>query len=101
MADPEPTDAVFFTLLGLYTGDAMTADDGEIVLSCETEQGKREWSIPTEMLDFLETRGWVEIGEAGPVVTDKGRYHLGKWFKKRTKRDLCQTRFKKHAVEKT
>lgn len=94
----EPTDAVFFTLLGLYTGDAMSAADGEIVLSCETVQGKREWAIPVEMLDFIEAKGWVEIGEAGPVVTDRGRYWLGRWFKRRTKRDLSGTRIRKHAV---
>lgn len=93
-----PDDGTMFTLLALHTGDALDADGAGLFLACETDRGRREWGVPGAVLDDLEARGWVEIGEAGPAVTDRGRYWLGRWFKRTTGRDLAATRFRKHAV---
>ncbi len=93
-----PSDPTMFAMLGLYTGDTLGVDAGELVLACDTVEKRVEWSVDPGILDDLESRGWVEIGEMGPVVTDTGKYWLAKWFKKTTRRELSQTRFVKRAT---
>lgn len=93
-----PPHSTMFALLGLHTGDTIGVDNGDLVLACDTVEKRVEWTMPPAVLDELEGRGWIEIGETGPTLTDAGRYWLGRWFKKTTRRELSQTRFVKRAM---
>lgn len=82
MTFPEQPD-VMLLLLALLTGQKLDADGGALTL--EVPGVPEPVAIPSlpDALDALEARHWVRIEEAGPYVTDQGRYAVKLWLKRR------------------
>lgn len=73
-------------LLALATllGNAPDVFDGDLALADPANPGATV-PVPPGALDRLEAAGVVEIAEAGAVVTDKGRYWLDRWVRRKFK----------------
>jgi hypothetical protein len=73
----------YLLLLAIDLGDTLDVQDGQLALTCDGVDGPQVIPSLPEALDELEQRGWVEITEAGPVSTERGRYWLGRWMTRR------------------
>jgi hypothetical protein len=73
----------YLLLLAIDLGDTLDVQDGQLTLTCEGVDGPQVIPSLPEALDALESQGWVEITEAGPVSTERGRYWLARWMTKR------------------
>ena len=78
------SDGDLLLLLATSLGNAPDVYGGELALP-DPANPVAVVTVPTDALDRLETAGMVEIAEAGAVVTDKGRWHLDKWMRKKFK----------------
>jgi hypothetical protein len=78
------SDGDFLLLLATSLGNAPDVFDGSLALPDPANPGAVV-PVPTDALDRLEGAGMVEIAEAGARVTDKGKYHLDKWMRKKFK----------------
>jgi hypothetical protein len=73
----------YLLLLAIDLGDQLDVCDGQLALTCEGVEGPQVIPSLPEALDALESRGWVEITEAGPVSTERGRYWMSRWMTRR------------------
>jgi hypothetical protein len=86
-------------LLAIDLGDQLDVCDGQLALTCDGVDGPQVIPSLPEALDALEQLGWVEITEAGPVSTERGRYWLSRWMTRRLGRGRI-TNLKLVGVEK-
>jgi hypothetical protein len=81
----DAADGTFVLLYAVRAGQRVEVDEAAGVLRLVGGQVCVEADDPAELLaafDDAEARGWVEVGPGGAVVlTDRGRYWLGKWEK--------------------
>lgn len=78
-------DADFLVLLAVSVGHGLDVVGGSLCIPDPAAPGSFV-PVPTDSLDRLEAAATVEIAEQGAVLTDRGRYHLGRWMGRRCRR---------------
>lgn len=88
MADFYLRDGAYLLLLAVSMGHELTVHDNRIAIPDPTSPGKF-LPVKESDLDELEAHGLIETTgsgtEAGPVVSDRGRYWLKRWIEARFK----------------
>lgn len=79
------TDADFLVLLAVSVGHGLDVVGGAL---CIPDPAAPDSFVPVagDTLDRLEGAEMVEIAERGAELTDRGRYHLGRWMGRRYRR---------------
>lgn len=82
-----PPDATMLFLLSVYCGEPVGVSGDEIRVELDARiGGLTSVTVPDADLAELEDRGWLEIDEQGPKLTERGRYWLSRWAKAKTRR---------------
>lgn len=76
----DPT--VMLLLLAIHTGQRLDVTDGTLTLEVPGVAEPVALANLDDSLTALESRQWITIGEAGPVVTEQGHYALTRYLKK-------------------
>lgn len=73
-------DGAALILLAMSVGERLTATDGQWHLSIDGHDGLHS---PPQPVDELEGRGYIDLSTDPATLTDRGRFWLGKWARKR------------------
>ena len=78
-----PDNSIMFLLLAIQNKRPLEPVDGTLTLHLTDKEGDVVVRNLDTELDELEDRGWVEIREPYPVLTEQGAYALDRFMKER------------------
>lgn len=78
-----PTDDVMCLLLAIWRGVPLEPVDGVLTVVVPLRTVSIIVENVADEFDALEDRGWIEVRDPRPVVTEKGVYALRRWLKSR------------------